>query len=161
MGQQKREQIEAEAQRRKERILTYMTQDPPVDLPTIAKMEGMHERALRFLIKSEIEPENGVDYLGKASKPSATNAVPYGLSTSTARFRQKLGDHLYLLRERGNDSSHFGRNQIAPRVGMNNRQQLKAEQRPFAHDWSLSQIERLARELGEDPREFMLKCLTT
>jgi hypothetical protein len=122
-------------------------------------MEGMHERACRAIVK-EVEAESGLNYMNEASK-APRDAMPYGLTTSTARLRQKLGDNLYALRERGNDSSHFGRNQVAPRVGLNNRQQLKAESRPFAHDWKLSEIERLAREHGRDPVEFLLSCLTT
>jgi hypothetical protein len=83
------------------------------------------------------------------------------MTSATARLRQKLGDNVYLLRERGKDSSHFGRNEVAPRIGLNNRQQKRAEERPFTHDWTISQIERLARELGRDPMEFILSCLTT
>jgi hypothetical protein len=159
MGQLSRDEIQAEAHARKERVLAYMTQDPPVPLSQIRLMEGMHDRACRQLVK-EIEAEHGLDYMGTWSR-APKDAMPYGLTTSTARLRQKLGDALYALRERGNDSSHFGRNQVAPRVGLNNRQQLKAECRPFAHDWTLSQIERLAREHGRDPMEFLLSCLTT
>lgn len=160
MGQLTREEIQLEAQRRKERILAYMTQDPPVPLNQIKLMEGMHDRACRILIQ-EIEQERGIKYLGSPASKTAKEALPYGLTNATARLRGRLGDHLYQLRERGNNHDNFGRNQVAPQIGLNARQQLRAEQTPFNHDWSLSQIERLARALGENPREFLLKCLTT
>jgi hypothetical protein len=159
VGQLTREEIQEEARRRKERILAYMTQDPPVPLAQIRLMEGMHDRACRQVVK-EIEAEHGLSYMNEGSK-APKDAMPFGLSSSTNRLRGRLADHLYQLRNRGNNHDQFGRNQVAPKVGLNNRQQLKAEQTPFAHDWTLSQIERLARELGEDPREFLLKCLTT
>jgi hypothetical protein len=160
MGQLTREDIQEEARARKERILSFITQDPPVPYNQIRLMEGMHDRACRQLIK-EIEDEHGLDYLGTPASKTPKDALPYGLTSSTAHFRGRLGDHLYQLRHRGNNHDNFGRNQVAPRVGLNARQQLKAEERPFAHDWTLSQIERLARELGENPVDFMIKCLTT
>lgn len=160
MGQITRDDIQEEAARRKERILAFMTQDPPVPYNQIKLMEGMHDRACRQIIK-ELEAEHGLDYLGTPAAKTPKDALPYGLTTATAHLRGRLGDHLYQLRQRGNNHDNFGRNQVAPRVGLNARQQLKAEDRPFGHDWTLSQIERLARELGENPAEFLLKCLTT
>lgn len=159
MGHQTLDDIQGEAKARKARILAFMTQDPPVPLKNIAAMEGMHERACRVAIK-EIEAEHGIDYMNNGSKKTA-DTMPYGLTSATQRLRGRLGDHVYLVRNRGNENSTFGRNQVAPRIGLNNRQQLAAEQRPFTHDWTLSQIERLAREVGENPVEFLLKCLTT
>lgn len=159
MGHLTKDQIQAEAKNRKERILSYMTQDPPVPLSMICQIEGMAERACRAIVK-EVEAEHGLTYMNVASK-APNDIMPYGLTSATHRLRQKLGDNLYALRERGNDSSHFGRHQVAPRVGLNNRKQLKAESKPFAHDWKLSEIERLAREHGRDPMEFLLSCLTT
>jgi hypothetical protein len=159
MGQLTKEEIQSEAQARRDRILAFMQQDPPVPLTIICQIEGMAERACRAIVK-DLEAEHGIEYMNISSKASK-DAMPYGLTASTARLRQKLGDNLYALRERGNDSSHFGRNQVAPQVGLNNRAQLKAESRPFAYDWKLSEIERLARCHGRDPMEFLLSCLTT
>ena len=160
MGQQTREEIQEEAAARKVRILSFMTQDPPVPYENIRLMEGMHDRACRQLIK-KIEAEEGIVYLGTPASKKPKDALPHGLTGATARLRGKLGDHLYQLRNRGNNHDNFGRNQVAPLIGLNNRQQTRAEQRPFAHDWTLSQIERLARELGRDPVEFLTSCLTT
>lgn len=159
MGHLTKEEIQSEALARRERIFQFMTQDPPVPLSIICQMEGMAERACRLMVK-EIEAEHGLDYMNKWSR-APKDATPFGLTDATRRLRQKLGDNLYSLRQRGNDSSHFGRNQVAPRIGLNSRAQFRAETRPFNYDWKLSEIERLAREQGRDPVEFLLSCLTT
>lgn len=150
--------ITEEARRRRERILGHIRQDPPVPLGTIMQMEGLTNRSLRTIIK-ELEDEHGIDYLSQNLRV-ARDAMPYGLTPATLTLRQRLGDQLYLLRERGQNSEVQGRNSVAPQLGMNTRQQLKAEQRPFNHDWTLSQIERLAQQLGRDPRELLISCLT-
>lgn len=153
-----KQMIQDGAQRRRERILGYIQQDPPVPISAILEMEGLSNRSARVIIK-ELQAEHGIDYLSHRLR-KAKDAMPFGLSPATLRLRQKLGDNLYLLRERGNNSEVQGRNSVAPQLGMNNREQIRAEQRPFNHDWKLSQIERLARELGRDPRELLLACLT-
>lgn len=160
MGQITRDDIQEEAVRRRERILTFITQDPPVPYNQVMLMEGMHDRACRQIIK-ELETEHGFKYLGTPGSKTPKDALPYGLTTATTHLRGRLGDHVYQLRQRGNNHDNFGRNEVAPRVGLNARQQQKAENRPFNYDWSLSQIERLARELGENPIDFLLKCITT
>jgi hypothetical protein len=135
-----------------------MTQESPVPLGHIAKLEGMHERAVRDIVK-ELETEHNIEYMNVASKASPDTLAP-GLTTATSALRMNLGTELYTLRERGNDSADFARNEIAPRVGLNPRQQARAEQRPFNHDWTLSQIERLAKERGRHPVEFLLNMLS-
>lgn len=159
MGQVTKEEIKAETQRRRERIHGYMVADPPLPLPTICEIEGMHPRAGRALVK-EIEAEFGLKYMGVHSRPPR-DQVPFGLTAATQRLRQKLADNLYLLRERGKDSNHYIPAEVAARIGLNSRAQLKAKERPFAYDWKISEMERLARELGRDPQEFILSCLTT
>lgn len=150
--------VSDDARQRRERLLGYITQDPPIPLPSIIEMEGTTNRYTRVLIK-ELEAEHGIDYLSqKFRKPK--DAIPFGLSPATLRLRQYLGDQLFLLRQRGHNSEAQGRNNVAPQLGMNTREQSRAEQRPFNHDWKLSQIERLARELGRDPRELLMSCLT-
>lgn len=158
MTQVKREDISRAAQERKDRIKEYVMQDPPIPIGTIAEMEGLTNRTARIIIK-EIEQAEGIDYFGKRLRRDASE-LPYGLTSSTIRMRQKLGDHLYLLLERGQESSKIARNAAAARIGLGNREQIRAEQRPFNHDWKLSQMERLARELNREPREFILACLT-
>lgn len=160
MALQTQAEVADDARRRRERILTYITQDPPVPYANIRMMEGMHDRSCRVLIH-ELEEEHGIKYLNTPASKAPPTALPYGLTDATARLRGRLGDHLHSLRTRGRNHDAYGRNQIAPLVGMNPREQGRAEALPFNHDWTLSQIERLARELGEAPKEFLLKCLTT
>jgi hypothetical protein len=152
-----RSAITQEALRRRERILGYIRQDPPMPMAAILEVEGMTNRSARTIIK-ELEEEHGIDYLSQRLR-NPREALPFGLTPATLTFRQRLGDQLYLLRERGQNSQAQGRYAVAPQIGMNNREQLRAEQRPFNHDWKLSQIERLARELGRDPRELIMSCL--
>lgn len=160
MGHLTKEEVLSEAAARRERILTYITQDPPVPLANICVMEGMAERACRALIKS-LEQEHSVDYFSTGTRRDP-DEMPYGLTDATRHLRQRLADCLYQLRERGNDGNpSYGRSQLCPRVGLNIRQQRRAENKPFAHDWKLSEIERLAREIGRDPVELLLSCLKT
>jgi len=144
---------------RRERIYGYMTQDPPLSINRIKEMEGISDRTVRMII-AEMESERGVKYNGMNTR-DRPDELPFGLTNATHRLRQKLGDHVYLLNQRGDNSERIGRSRSAFRIGLNNRQQIRAESRPFNHDWKLSQIERLARELNRDPMEFLLSCLTS
>lgn len=148
------------AEKRRERIYTYMTQDPPVPLAHIMQMEGLTERPLRKYIR-ELELEYGITYIHTPGTRGGDSLMPYGLSDATVRFRSNLGDELFKVTGPTNDVGVNGRVDAAPHVGLNPREQIRAEGKPFNHDWTLSQMERLARTLGEDPREFILKCLTT
>ena len=153
------EQRTAAARLRKARVLDYITQDPPVPLPHIMQMEGMSERPLRAMIR-ELETEHGVKYTTTAGAKKG-DLPAFGLSEATSRLRSRLARELYRLTAPENEFNLDGRMQVAPMTGLNPREQIRAEEAPWGHDWTLSQIERLARSLGEDPREFMLKCLTT
>ncbi len=146
MARVTKENIAKAAADRRERIKGYMTQEPPVPFQVICQIEGLEPRGARSLIKS-VQDELGIEYGGLGLR-MRTDLMPYGLTPSTARLRQRLGDNLYLLLERGNDSGTVARNDISHRVGLNIREQIKAQQRPFNFDWKLSQIERLARELN-------------
>jgi hypothetical protein len=147
------------ARTRKARILQYITQDPPVSLYNVMSMEGMSERPLRVVLK-ELEQEHGVKYLGTAAARD-DGGMPYGLTDASNRLRSNLANALYRVTNPHNEFGFKGRNQVAAEVGLNPREQIRAEQTPFRHNWTLSQIERLARVLGEEPREFLLKCSTT
>lgn len=151
-------EVAEETKRRRERIMGYISQEPPLPMSTMTQMEGITDRTIRTIIK-ELEVEHGFEYLSQGFRKTK-NTVPYGLTPATLRLRQMLGDQLFLLRNRGHDSTAQGRNNVAPQLGLNIREQIRAEQRPFNHDWKLSQIERLARELGRDPRELLMSCLT-
>lgn len=158
MGMTVKERAE-NAKLRKERILTYIQQDPPVPFNNIMSMEGISERILRAII-SELQNEHGIKYID-TPKSKSGDYMPFGLTEATARFRSMLARELYRVNGPDNPFGFKDRLEAAPAVGLNPREQIRAESKPFIHDWTLSQIERLARQLGEDPREFMLKCLTT
>lgn len=91
----------------------------------IAKILGMHLNAVRRLL-----PE---DY-----KPKPPLATPFGLSQKSAPFRAFLADLLIDMSEKG-----LTRQQIANITGLNRHESCRAERRPFLHDWTLSQIERI------------------
>jgi len=152
------DRVEA-AQERRERVRGYMFGDKPLSVKKICQVEGLTDRAARVIMK-ELEAEVGESYFSLHVR-EPTDDMPYGLSNATMRLRQRLGDQLYLLLQRGTESERIGRYRAAARIGLNNREQIRAEQRPFCHDWSLSQIERLAREHNRDPVEFLLSCLTS
>lgn len=154
-----REDRSAYAVERRARILTFITQDPPVPLENILRMEGITDRTARGVI-AELEKEHGIRYI---DTPGARvgQAIPFGLSPSTNRLRANLANELYRVTNSHNQFGFKGREDAAQAVGLNPRQQIRAENKPFGHDWTLSQIERLARTLGEDPWEFLLKCTTT
>jgi len=147
------------AKERRERIHGYMTQEPPLTVRRIRDVEGITDRTARNIIK-EIEADKGITYQGLGTK-DPRETMPFGLTPATLRLRQKLGDLVYLLTERGRESDRLGRHRVGPKIGLNGREQIRAEQRPFNHDWTLSQIERLAREHNRDPVEMLLSCLTS
>lgn len=158
MGASREEATEI-ALKRKQRILEYITQNPPVPISIISEMEGIHDRPLRQIVK-ELEEEHGIKYICTEGARRGSD-LPYGITEATNRLRANFGNELYKVTNPNNDFGYRNRHDAAPAVGMNNREQIRAETKPFCHDWKLSQIERLARRLGEDPREFLLRCLTT
>ena len=143
-----------EAANRRERIRAMLEENPPPSLRRIAEREGMREKAVRNIL--EDFGDIGAQFISRSIR-SPRDETPYGLTPATANLRRKLGDMVFLIRQRGD---HNGPNSIAPKIGLNFQEQPKAETGPFNHDWKLSQIERLARELGRDPRELLMSCLT-
>lgn len=143
-----------EAVTRRERISAMLDESPPPSLKRIAEREGMKDKAVRDIIEGM--GAKGQHYMALGIR-SPVGEIPYGLTPSTANLRRKLGDLVFLIRERGD---HKGPNSLAPRLGLNFQQQRRAETAPFNHDWKLSEIERLSQELGRDPREVLMSCLT-
>lgn len=122
---------------RKSRVLEYMCEATPLPVREIAAREGITERWTRTLIKA-LERETGLTYRG------------WGL-----HFKTAMGDETYALRSRLADQLHQliqkvgSRAEVAALTGVNSREQLRAINRPFHHDWTLSQIERLAQALAD------------
>lgn len=70
------------------------------------------------------------------------DVIPYGIDDDSHALRVRLGHILYNLGERlGND-----RAAIARATGLNRQEQLNAEGRPWMHNWTLAQIQRLCKE---------------
>lgn len=103
---------------------------------------------LSKLIKERVHPEDIAVILGrhpvavrrllpKGYKPKRRLALPYGLTEETDALRAQLGGIIAAMSEKG-----LSRQEIAELTGLNKRESHRAERRPFAHDWTLSQIER-------------------
>jgi hypothetical protein len=99
--------------------------------------------------------EDGTFTLIRAIDPNYNGTVsdttPYGLTFQTYRLRQRFSRYLQeLTEELKGDRLEVGRV-----VGLNRRQQLNALRRPHTHDWTLSQIERLADAISYTFEEIM------
>lgn len=158
MGMTLKERID-HAKIREGRILKFITQDPPMPLANIVMVEGISTGSARKIIK-KLSKEHGISYIGTAASRN-DGGTPVGLTETTNRFRSSLANELWRVTNNHNEFGFKARVQAASALGLHPREQIAAEVTPFNHDWKLSQIERLARQLGEDPREFLLKCLTT
>lgn len=66
--------------------------------------------------------------------------MPYGLTDKTSAFRAWLGNIVATMTERG-----MSRDEISRTTGLNKQESHRAERRPYAHDWKLSQIERVLK----------------
>lgn len=132
---------------RDELIIQMMELGRPVR--NIAQLIGIEHDYCRKIC-AKLSTKAGFEY--KPITPyKRTEMTSVGITEATRRFRGVLGDKLYLL---GND----GR-QVAKLIGMTIRCQKAARQRPFNHDWTLSQIERLAAALGTDFATLMREAL--
>ncbi len=77
--------------------------------------------------------------------------TPYGITSNSHAFRVRLGYMLYNLIERlDGDRAACGR-----LVGLNRQEQINAEGRPWCHNWTLAQIERLCEASNVDFQEFV------
>lgn len=90
----------------------------------IAIILGRHPVAIRRLLPDDYNP-----------KPRLS--IPYGLTGATIAIRARLGGIIAKMTEDG-----LSRAEIGELTGLNARESHRAEQRPFNHDWTLSQIER-------------------
>lgn len=129
------------------RIVQMMELGRPVR--TIAQAEGLeHDYCRKICVK--LSAANGIDYNPEKIHKRPEMSI-LGLTDNTRRLRSYLADKLYDL---GDDPRV-----IAKQIGMTLRSQKYARQRPFRHDWTLSQIERLAGALGTDAVTMMGEAL--
>lgn len=78
--------------------------------------------------------------LPKGYEPNEPSVIPFGLTDKSVPFRMFLADILITMGEKG-----LSRQQTASITGLNKHESCRAEKRPFNHDWTLSQIERILR----------------
>lgn len=123
---------------RDQRIISMMKLGRPVRI--IAALEGIeHDYARKLCMR--LAKEEGLDY-APDNKLVRAETPPVGITDSSRSTRRFLADKLCLL---GTDYQD-----IAKQVGITLRSQKYARQRPFNHDWTMSQIERLAAALNTD-----------
>lgn len=127
---------------RNQRAIDMLKQGRPV--PAICKILGMEKETGRRICNDLIE-KHGIDYQPQSFEEK--------LPADTHLLRHNLSTALYNHRE----INHWGL--ISMQTGLTNRQQHQAIDRPYTHDWSISQISRLANAQGEDFKVFMLKAL--
>ena len=108
----------------------------------IAKTIGIeHDYCRKLIVK--LANENCIDYQPDNSI-ERSKQPPVGISDASRRFRSRLGDMLYTLTDKSDARA------VARQIGMPIRSQKYAKETPFNHDWTLSQIERLAISLDKD-----------
>ncbi len=138
---------------RRERIIEFIKEQLPII--NIAQIEGMDFDNCRKLCM-QIAREDGLPY--EPEHRQAAPVYPCGIDQGNAELRRRLGDTLYgyvapTPRTQRNPSM------VGRAVGIAPRQQRRAWEKPFSHDWSISQMNRLAGTLGEDFTPFVLRHL--
>lgn len=94
------------------------------------------------------------DPAGLTITAGRNTALPLGLMDIERQFRVNLKTKLNELR----DHNHYI--DVAHMVGMTNVEQHRAVTSPFTHNWTLSQMQRLAAALGLTFEEVLHFCLT-
>ena len=134
-------------QERDERLAIFIEQGRPVR--AVAKLEGIeHDYAYKLL--KQVARVRGLEYHPRRVAHPAGEPI-LGLTAASQTLRARLGDYLYRLE--GSPAT------IARQVGITAKNQPVAQDRPFNHDWTLSQIERLAEASNQDFHTFMLGLL--
>lgn len=120
---------------REQRILGYIKDD--LTAVEIARREGLQpDYALR--LRNQIAAKHGVTVKERKSKKSD---IPYGLDDESRRFRSRLGDDLWGLL----NTKRLAPMEVARKVGVPRKLQAKAINKPFAYNWSLGEIQQMAK----------------
>jgi hypothetical protein len=146
----RREQLLRE---RDERIVEFMREGRPIR--AIKELEGLDHDNCRKICLS-LSRQYGVEYDADDRKEPG-QILPEGITEQSQGFRSRLADMLYQL---GHDR-RMHKIEIAQATGITQRSQKYATERPFTHNWSLSQIERLAAVRGTGFRDLMLRAIFT
>lgn len=148
-----REECDAYYEERRARIVQYITAGAPIG--TIAQIEGMDYDNCRKLCL-QIAREDNLAYRPEDRQGAPIYAL--GIDERNAELRRRLGDTLYgyvapTPRTQRNPSM------VGRATGIPPREQRRAWEKPFSHDWTISEITRLAESLGEQFTPFMLRHL--
>ena len=147
MSGQVRSENKLRQNERDARIIQMMELGRPVR--TIAQLEGLeHDYCRKICMR--LVASSGIEYTPERVY-KRLEMTTVGLTEKTRRLRSYLADKLYDL----GDNPRV----IAKQIGMTLRCQKYAKQRPFRHDWTLSQIERLAEALETDAITLMKEAL--
>lgn len=134
---------------REERLVIFIAEGRPVS--AVALLEGIeHDYAYQLL--TQVAKRRGLDYQAKRVARPGLEEIP-GLTAASRALRSRLGNNLYNLK--------LEQSEIARKLGITARNQQFAKDTPFRYDWSLSQIERLANEVGTPFESFLLQLLLT
>lgn len=132
---------------REDRLRQFIKENRPVS--AIAQLESLEFNYAKLLVRKLIKAES-LDYNPpKICKTGEQEIV--GLTQDSYHFRGRLGNHLAMIKE---DSR-----EITLKTGVLFRSIQVARDKPFNHDWTLSQIERLGRANGKTFKQIMLESL--
>jgi hypothetical protein len=92
------------------------------------------------------------DPLGLTIPSGHNTAPPVGLLDIDTQFRAWIGDEVRVLRRQ----HHYV--DVAQMIGLTNIEQMRAVERPYAHNWTLSQLQRLAVARGMTLPELIAHC---
>lgn len=141
-----RETATKDIQSREERIVELLNRGVP--FPQIAQIEGLDIHYATRLCR-QIAKKHGISHTpNKRRSPNP----PEGMTDASASFRTKLGTKLILLK------NQFSTRELAKKTGLNARAQKRATDGSH-HDWTISQLERLAGTLGISFKELVVSTL--
>jgi hypothetical protein len=130
---------------RDENIIRFMQAQRPV--AAIAEFEGLaHDYCAKLCRR--LADANGIDY-----NPERTRVPTTTLGKLSEQLRGKLGGYLKDLKQ-----SHHSL-EITRELGLKQMEQKRAEVRPYNHNWTLAQMERLAQLRGETLTDLLVNAL--
>jgi hypothetical protein len=122
----------------------------------IAKLIGKDRDYTYSIVNRLLQARPEINY-----RPEADRAAPM-LGEGTRAFRAVLAGKLYALRDQVKDRLGLEGTDVVRAgkyaTGLTRAQQKRAIERPYTHDWKLSELQRLAEATGQDVRELLAEC---
>ncbi len=134
---------------REGRLRQFIAENRPIS--AIAKLECLEFNYAKLLVKAIVATE-GFDYQPERISKSGSQEI-VGLTEETRHLRGQLGNALARLKDDPRE--------VTLKTGVMFRSLKVARDKPNNFDWSLSQIERLARANDKTFRQLMLESLLT